>query len=52
MLTSTTPATSSISTVAILLLLVDLFGLGYLNFTLEHHTRAQYIRAQYDFCKI
>lgn len=35
-----TPATSSISTVAILLLLVDLFGLGYFNFTLEDHTKS------------
>lgn len=47
-LTSTSSATSSISPVAILLLLVDLFGLGYFNFTLKHNTRAHYI----DFCEI
>lgn len=43
MLTFTGPATSSICTGTILLLLVDLFGLGYFNFTLEQHTKAHYI---------
>lgn len=37
-LTSTAPAASAISTGTVLLLLVDLFGLGYFDFALEHHT--------------
>ena len=39
-LTSTAPSTSSVSTGSILLLLVDLFGLGYFNFTLK--TKQEY----------
>lgn len=35
--TCTSPAASSVATVTILLLLVDLFGLGYFNFTLKRH---------------
>lgn len=37
--TCTCPAASSVATVTILLLLVDLLGLGDFNFTLKHHRK-------------
>lgn len=37
--TAACPVASSVGTVTILLLLVDLFRLGYFNFTLKHHRK-------------
>lgn len=51
-ITPTAPAASAISTGTILLLLVDLFGLGYFNFTLQHDTREHYIAAVHAFGKM